>query len=522
MEYKEWTNSVEEVRARGHQLAAPGFNEPEKLVAWMGAVQAQDYGMSKWALGVRLKSATIREVNTALHQGKILRTHVMRPTWHLVAAGDIRWMLQLSKERIKASSASRDRALEITEPLYSKCNRLVEKILEGHHHLTRQELASELAKAGIAVDTSRMIHFMMRAEVEGIVCSGIDKGNKQTYALIDERIPPAKALHKEEALATLATRYFRSHSPAGLQDFVWWSGLSVSEAKQAVHLIQPELFTVRFRETPLLVHQSCSEAPEPLDTLHLLPAFDEYIIAYKDRTSILETEHHAKAFSKNGIFHPIIVANGRIVGTWQKAVHKNRVTVKPAFFDAINPGGDRVKSAEERYNAFLTGDILTVRHRFFREDDFPLLEDLLYEAIFQPEGAQPLPRDIIKKPEIDSAIREFGKKQGDFCILAELNGKTVGGAWSRLSDDETKSYGHIDPETPELVIAVFKEYRNLGIGRGLMRNLIDSTLTHGPNGYKQISLSVDKKNYAVKMYKELGFEIVKENEQDYVMVLKRE
>jgi ribosomal protein S18 acetylase RimI-like enzyme len=161
--------------------------------------------------------------------------------------------------------------------------------------------------------------------------------------------------------------------------------------------------------------------------------------------------------------------------------------------------------------------ISNVQHRFFREDDFPLLENLLYEAIFQPEGAEPLPRDIIKKPEIDSAIRDFGKKEGDFCIFAELDGKTVGGAWMRISDDATKSFGHIDSETPELVIAVFKEYRKLGIGRGLMHHLIDSAFKR----YKQISLSVDKRNYAVKMYKELGFETVRENEQDYVMVLKR-
>ncbi|MDR1181464.1 MAG: GNAT family N-acetyltransferase [Bacteroidales bacterium] len=165
--------------------------------------------------------------------------------------------------------------------------------------------------------------------------------------------------------------------------------------------------------------------------------------------------------------------------------------------------------------------ISNVHHRFFRQEDFSLLEDLLYEAIFQPEGAEPLPRDIIKKPEIDNAIRDFGKKQGDLCIFAELNGKTVGGTWMRISDDETESYGHIDAETPELAIAVFKEYRNLGIGRKLMRHLIDSAFTHGSKGYKQISLSVDKRNYAVKMYKEFGFEIVKENEQDYVMVLKR-
>jgi RimJ/RimL family protein N-acetyltransferase len=161
-----------------------------------------------------------------------------------------------------------------------------------------------------------------------------------------------------------------------------------------------------------------------------------------------------------------------------------------------------------------------VYHRHYHKEDYPVLENLLYEAIFQPEGAEPLPRDIIKKPEIYSAIRDFGEKKGDYCLLAECNGKTVGGVWLRVSDGDTKSYGHIDSETPELVIAVLREYRNMGIGRGLMRQLIDIVLTQSGK-YKQISLSVDKRNYAVKMYKKLGFEIVRENEHDYVMVLKR-
>jgi RimJ/RimL family protein N-acetyltransferase len=160
-----------------------------------------------------------------------------------------------------------------------------------------------------------------------------------------------------------------------------------------------------------------------------------------------------------------------------------------------------------------------VVHRFFHQDDFPLLEDLLYEAIFQPEGAEPLPRDVIKRPDIDVFIRDFGKKQDDFCLFAELNGKVVGGAWLRILDGEIKGFGNIDSETPELAIAVFKKYRHLGIGTGLMYNLID--LTFNGRGYRQISLSVDKRNYAVEMYRKFGFEIVKENEHDYIMALKR-
>jgi RimJ/RimL family protein N-acetyltransferase len=162
-----------------------------------------------------------------------------------------------------------------------------------------------------------------------------------------------------------------------------------------------------------------------------------------------------------------------------------------------------------------------VSHRFFTQDDFPILEDLLYEAVYQPEGAELLSREIIKKPEIYNYIKDFGTKKGDFCMLAELNGKTVGAAWVRILADEIKGFGNIDPETPELAVAVFKKYRNLGIGRGLLNNVIDLTLINGLQGYKQLSLSVQKENFAVKMYQKLGFEIIKENEHDYVMVLKR-
>jgi hypothetical protein len=272
----------------------------------------------------------------------------MRPTWHLVAAEDIRWMLKLSGERIKSSSASRDRDLEITEKLYSKCNRHIIKILEGNNHLTRQEIGLALTKAGIAVDTSRMIHFMLRAEIEGIVCSGVDKGNKQTYALLDERVPPVKPLHKEEALATLATKYFRSHSPASLQDFVWWSGLSVSDAKQAIHLIQPELFCDRH----LFVHQSCNKEFTFDSIIHFLPSFDEYIIGYKDRTNILALEHQPEAFSKNGIFHPVIMQNGKITGVWQKPANKDRTDIHYSFFEAADLNEDRIKIAMNRYKQF--------------------------------------------------------------------------------------------------------------------------------------------------------------------------
>ena len=213
------------------------------------------------------------------------------------------------------------------------------------------------------------------------------------------------------------------------------------------------------------------------------------------------------------IYAPVFDFNFASQQALQKAGFEREAVLKQA---AVKNG----KIVDEHYYSILKSQwSKNVVHRFFRQDDFPLLEDLLYEVIFQPEGAEPLPRDIIKKPDIDVYIRDFGKKQDDFCMFAELNGKTVGGAWLRILDGEIKGFGNIDSETPELAIALFKEYRHLGIGTELMNHIID--LTFNSRGYKQISLSVNKANYAVKMYEKFGFEIVKENEQDYIMVLNR-
>ena len=345
-------STIQHIRVQSHQLATPEFSDPKELVAWMGAIQAQDYAMSKWAVGVRLKAAPVGAIEAALSRGDVLRTHVMRPTWHLVAAEDIRWMLQLSKDHLKSAYKSGDRSLGITEPLYAKGNRIVAKALEGNRHLTRQELAGEFTKAGVAVNNYRMAHFMMRAEAEGIACSGADRKGKRTYALLDERAPAAKALHREEALAALAAKYFRSHAPASLQDFAWWSGMAVKDAKQAVDLIRTELLTERFKDDVLLVHQSCRATAAGAATLHLLPAFDEYLIGYKDRTGVLAAEHQPKAFSKNVIFQPIIVQNGRVVGIWKKTAEKSRIAIRLSLFETANVSERRIKIASDSCKAF--------------------------------------------------------------------------------------------------------------------------------------------------------------------------
>ena len=225
----------------------------------------------------------------------------MRPTWHLVAAEDIRWMLKLSSQRIIAAcnSFAKGNGVDIPESTYTKANDLFQKVLEGNNHLTKQELEDEIVKAGIMPDSPKLGYLFTRAEQEGIICSGADRKEKATYALLEERAPKVKELHKEEALALLARKYFRSHSPASLSDFVWWSGLPVAEARQAIAAIDGELNKEKFASQELFLHQLWDKKFRASNVLHFMPPFDEYLISYKDRTAAME---------KNTIRRPLIIS----------------------------------------------------------------------------------------------------------------------------------------------------------------------------------------------------------------------
>lgn len=347
---------IPSIRLYSQQLANPVFDNPKDLVSWMGAIQAQDYAMSKWAVGIRLKSGNLQTVNEALAKGEILRTHVMRPTWHYVAAEDIRWMLKLSAKRIMAANDSyaKGRGQDISPAIYNKANHLLEKILANNNHQTKQEIDEAFRKAGLETDERQSNRFLTHAEAEGIICSGIDKNKKITFALLEERVAPVKELHKEEALAKLARNYFRSHSPAGLKDFIWWSGLTATEAKQAVSFIEHELITERFCAQNFYVHQSCKEE-KVTDVLHILPSYDEYLISYKDRTDVLKAEHQPKAFNTFGLFRPVILHDGQIVGNWNKAVKRNALSISMEWFEQKTKIKKALlQRAEERYLDFLS------------------------------------------------------------------------------------------------------------------------------------------------------------------------
>lgn len=345
--------TITDIRLSAQQLSAPDFDRPADLVDWMGALQAQDYAMSKWAVGIRLKSPSVRAVEDALARGEIVRTHVLRPTWHVVSARDVRWMLELTSPRIVQAVNSYSKGRGLDEKHFSASRNALERILEGHRHLTREEIAAEFGKKGLPSEKTQMTCLMMRAEVEGVVCCGLDKGRERTYALLEERIPAAPRLERDEALSTLATKYFRSHSPATMEDFVWWSGLPVTQARQAVASIAADLAEEKTEYGKMFVHRSCTVKPGCDEILHLLPAYDEYLISYKDRTAVLPREYYPKAFTNFGVFFPVILHKGHIVGNWNRLT-KGRTLLETSFFrPSLRAAKKRIAGAESRYRDFL-------------------------------------------------------------------------------------------------------------------------------------------------------------------------
>ena len=329
-------SDISTLRLLNQQIAVTNFKTAKELVGWMGAMQAQDYNQAKWAIGVRLPHLTEEQIESAFNRGEIIRTHLMRPTWHLVSAEDIYWMLELSAKQIKSTTKSRNRDLGLTESVLGKSKEILVNILEGNQVLTREEINYSLNQAGISTEENRLSHILMEAEIDGIVCSGSIRGKKQTYALLAERVPKKKILSKDEALTLLARKYFTSHGPATLADFVWWSGLPVSSAKHALEMNKLVLTSEIIGAETYWFDNSINVPTTLPDSVYLLPAFDEYLISYKNRSAVITDDHHSKAISNNGIFRPVIIVNGQISGLWKRTTKKDSILIEPDHFRPHN------------------------------------------------------------------------------------------------------------------------------------------------------------------------------------------
>lgn len=327
---------IANLRLSNQLLRSENLKTPQEIVSWMGAVQAQDFNMSKWALGVRSSALSSKIVEDAVRKGEIVRTHILRPTWHLVAGTDIHWMLGLSSPRLEPIMKSYTKTVGLTDSIRLRAADIVEQVLSDGVDLTRPQLGEVLKSRGVELDSRQLTHLMFSAELQGLVCSGEVKNNKQTYCLLEDRIPKIEQFDKQVALERLARKYFTSHAPATLQDFVWWSGLATVEARCAMEMIKSDFIIEKIDGQQYWINNSFVGTIENQDSVLLLPAWDEFVVSYKDRQHIVTDEHYRKVISTNGIFKPVVVKNGQIIGMWKRIKKKNNVLAETQLFDEVN------------------------------------------------------------------------------------------------------------------------------------------------------------------------------------------
>jgi hypothetical protein len=341
-------------RLANHRLARAEMQTPAEVVRWLGAVQAQDYLGAKWALGLRGRSITEADVDRAFDAGEILRTHILRPTWHFVTPADIRWMLALSAPRLQAVHASIYRKLELDPRTLRRGRTVMERALRGKSR-TRAELRSILERAGIRTDSLRLVHLLLYSELEGGIVSGPRRGKQLTWALLDERAPGAKPLDRDESLGRLTRRYFSSHGPATLRDYAWWSGLTVPDAKRGIDIVKADLSESAVDGLSYWSFRaSRARARKPPSSGHLLPNYDEYLIAYKDRGPVVAGAAWT-AFSHS------LLLDGRLAGTWRRTYTRDTVAVEVEAVLYRRPSKAEARAiagAAERYRRFACAPVV--------------------------------------------------------------------------------------------------------------------------------------------------------------------
>lgn len=350
------TTDVVQLRLRHQQLMRRTFDKPADLVRWFGAVQGQDYNAALWGIGLRTRGARQSDVEQAVAAREIVRTWPMRNTLHFVAAGDIRWMLELLAPRMMAATLARHRELELDDKIFARAEQVIVQALAGGRRLTRPAIYRALGAAGIATRANRGTHILAHLSLRRILCFGPRDDKHATVVLLDEWVPNAQSLARAAALAELALRYFQSHGPATAHDFAWWSGLTIGDARAGIEAVQPRLVseTVAGKTLWLVAAASGRRGATSQQRAHLLPAFDEYTVAYRDRSAVLDPEYALRVNAGGGVFKPIVVLDGRVVGTWTRTADRTGTHITIAPFGRVNAEKRHlVEGAAARYGRFI-------------------------------------------------------------------------------------------------------------------------------------------------------------------------
>ncbi|HJR73954.1 MAG TPA: winged helix DNA-binding domain-containing protein [Luteimonas sp.] len=342
-------------RLASQGIAEPFVGTPQQTVARLLAMQAQDYHGALWAVGLRTRGATEADIERAIVQGKIVRTWPMRGTLHVLAAEDVRWMLALTGARMSALNAGRiERMYGLDAAAMKRCRKIVEKVLRNGGPAPRTELYAAFEKAGIETGESRGINILGHLAQDAVICGGPKLGKQASYVLADAWLPASKPLPREEALATLALRYFSGHGPATAHDLAWWSSLTLKDVHTAIEAAKGNLAHEIIGGTTYWFSADAAEHTAPAKQIHLLPPFDEYLVAYRDRDIPLEPAFGSRVIGINGLFNASLVSDGRVAAIWKRQVKNGTIAIDLSLLRSLRREEQAaLKTPRQRYAAFL-------------------------------------------------------------------------------------------------------------------------------------------------------------------------
>lgn len=324
-------------RLHNQQISFRAFTKPCDVVRHLVALQAQDYQASQWAIGLRTNGLTVdTEIEQEVSDRQIIRTWPMRGTLHWVAAEDARWLLKLLTPRVIKSFAGRYRDLHLTNTILSKSRKLTEKALQEEQQLTRTELYRIFEQNGISTDNQRGYHILCYLAQQAVICFGERRGKHQTFVLFDEWVKHSKDLQGEEALAELAARYITSRGPVTVYDFSYWSGLKVTSARKAFHIVEDQFVKKENDGHTYWLPESFPGTLQNTEEIYLLPSFDEMICGYKDRSATLPSEHQKSTILRNGIIRPTIIQKEKVTGIWKRKIKKETIRIETEWFEESN------------------------------------------------------------------------------------------------------------------------------------------------------------------------------------------
>ena len=341
------------IRLLNQQLVAPRFDDPAEVVSHMGAMQAQEYRMMRWAVAMRTKKPSVKAFKEAFDSGRIIRLHLMRGTWHLVAAEDYWPMLDLCSTKaisvIKGWMSSNK--ISIPDEELMRIREILLQMAADKRSVTKEDFVQALAEKDIRMDDHRLSYHIRMAEYSGTLCSGDLLPMKATYSLTADKVKSREKMDKDEALMRFTRKYFQSHQPATLEDFVWWSGLNISDCRKGIALLGDTIHVEQWRGRDFYLTEDCRTRGFRKGGFLLIPPYDEYLIGYKSREIVLSPEHSHRAHNNSGIFQPVIAHDGIICGNWSPFKEDCQVE----FFEG-NYSMENVQEAWEVYKlAFFAG-----------------------------------------------------------------------------------------------------------------------------------------------------------------------